>query len=184
MFLLIFFLMCLFVVIGTGVLAGLSDMRGMTIPNMYSVIIIGAFVVCYLVLSLGGRDDVFSSLMSHGIGGLVIFVITLIMFTTKIWGGGDAKLATAFAFWMGLKGLIAFVFYVSVAGGLLGLLALALKKWKPFRIKKGQKDTWIARVQRGENKVPYGVAIVIGALASFLEIGYFDIDVLSSFVLN
>ena len=184
MFLLIIFLVCLFIVAGTGILAALSDIRGMVIPNMYSGIIIAAFFLCYTVMWLGGRDDVFAPFSSHLLSALVIFLLSLAMFAAKGIGGGDSKLATAFAFWMGLKGLIAFVFYMSLAGGVVALIGLALRKWKPFKIKRGQSKTWIARVQKGESKVPYGVAIVAGALASFLKIGYFDSEVLSSFILN
>jgi len=182
MFLLVVFLMCLFVVIGTGVLAGLSDIRGLTIPNMYSALVIGAFVLCYAALWLGGRDDVFASLSSHIVGAALVFLITLAMFMFKIIGAGDSKFATALAFWVGVKGLFPFIIYMSFVGGALALLALALQKWTPFKSPK--PDSWVARVQGGESKVPYGVAIVIGALASFAKIGYFSGDVLSSFVLQ
>ena len=182
MLLLIVLLICLFVVAGTGILAAVSDMRGLTIPNMYSGIIIGAFFLCYAILWLGGRDDVFAPLTSHGLSALIVFGFTLAMFMSGGIGGGDSKLATAFAFWLGLKGLIPFIIYMSFAGGLLGLAALAMKKWTP--VKKPKAGSWIARVQGGENKVPYGVAIVVGALVSFLKIGYFDGEVLSSFLIE
>lgn len=182
MILLIVFLICLFVVAGTGVLSALSDVRGLTIPNMYSGIIIGAFALCYAALWFGGREDVFSSLYSHGLSGLIVFVVTLVMFMSGGIGGGDSKLATAFAFWVGVKGLIPFVFYMSVVGGLLALSALVLQKCKP--VKAPKEGGWVARVQGGESKVPYGVAIVAGALASFVKIGYLDVEVLSSFVLR
>ncbi|MEZ5814156.1 MAG: prepilin peptidase [Alphaproteobacteria bacterium] len=180
MVLLIVFLASVFVAVGTGVLSALSDVRGMRIPNLHSGIIIGAFVVCYGLLWLGGRDDVFAPLGSHLLGGLVVFGVTLAMFMGGVFGGGDSKLASAFSVWLGLKGLIPFVFYMSVAGGLLALAALALKKWKP--VKNPKPESWIARVQAGESKVPYGVAIVMGALVSFVEIGYFRGEVLSSFL--
>lgn len=182
MLLLFVFLMCLFVVAGTGVLAGLSDYRGLTIPNLYSGIILAAFVVCYAVLWLGGRDDVFAPLWSHVLGAVVMFLITLMMFAGKMMGAGDSKLGTALAVWMGLKGLFAFVFYTSAVGGLLALAGLALRKWKP--VKDPKPGSWIAQIQAGENKVPYGIAIVAGALASFVKIGYLDVDNLSSFVLG
>ena len=180
MLLLIVFLMCLFVAMGTSVLAAVSDYRGMTIPNTYSAIIIGAFVLCYAILWMGGRDDVFGPLMSHGLAALIVFLITLVMFMAKAIGAGDSKLATALAFWAGLKGLMPFVFYMSVVGGLLGLTALVLKKWTP--VKNPPEGSWIAQVQGGASKVPYGIAIVAGALASFVKIGYFDVEVLSSFL--
>ncbi|HOO81440.1 MAG TPA: prepilin peptidase [Alphaproteobacteria bacterium] len=182
MLLLIVFLMCLFVVIGTGGLSALSDLRGMTIPNLHSLIVLGAFVFCYGALWFGGRDDVFASLASHIVAALIVFLITLAMFMGKLMGAGDSKLASALALWAGLKGLVPFIFYMSVAGGVLALAALALKKWAP--VKAPKPESWVAQVQGGASKVPYGVAIVLGALASFVKIGYFDLDVLSSFVVE
>lgn len=182
MLLLIVFLVCLFVVIGTGFLAGMSDMRGMTIPNVYSVIVIGAFVVCYGVLWAGGRDDVFASLWSHFLGAFLVFLITLAMFMFKIIGAGDSKFATALAFWTGVKGLVPFMFFMAVAGGVLALAALALQKWTP--VKAPDPESWVGRVQAGESKVPYGVAIVFGVFLAFMKIGYFDRDVLASFVVH
>lgn len=176
------FLAGVFTVVAFGVLAAWSDIRGMTIPNLYSSLIIGAFMLCYLFLWLLGRDDVFGSLFSHLTSALIVFLITLMMFMAKAIGAGDAKLATAFAFWVGIKGLFPFVFFMSVVGGLLGLASLALRKWTP--VQNPPPESWVARVQAGESKVPYGVAIVAGALASFMEIGYFDLDVLASFVLG
>lgn len=182
MLLLLCFLIALFVVSGTSVLAAVSDVRGMTIPNLYSGIIIGAFVLCYAILWLGGREDVFASLGSHIAAAVAVFLITLLMFAAKAMGAGDSKLGTALALWLGLKGLFPFIFYTSVVGGLLGLMALYLQKKKPFKDVK--PESWVGQVQGGASKVPYGVAIVVGALVSFIKIGYLDIDVLSSFVLD
>lgn len=181
MFLLLCFLIALFVVAGTSILAALSDIRGMTIPNMYSGIILGAFAACYVVLWLGGREDVFFGLGSHLIAALIVFVLTLMMFAGKAMGAGDSKLGTALALWMGLKGLIPFIFYTSLAGGLLGLAALGLRHWKP--VKNPPEGSWVEQVQGGASKVPYGVAIALGALASFVKIGYLDVDILSSFLM-
>lgn len=75
-----------------------------------------------------------------------------------------------------------FLFYMALVGGVLGLVALALRKWKP--VKNPAEGSWIARVQAGENKVPYGAAIAAGALASFVELGYFSSEVLSSFLMS
>ena len=181
MFLLLVFLISLFIVAGVCVLSAVSDLRGMTIPNQHSLIILGAFVACYGILWVFGRDDVFFSLSSHILAVVIMFLITLAMFAFKLIGAGDSKLASVLALWVGLKGLIPFIFYMSVAGGLLGLSALALKKWKP--IKEPKANSWVARVQGGESKVPYGVAIALGALASFIEIGYLEGDTLASFLM-
>ena len=181
MFLLIIFLIGVFVAIGAGALAGYSDFRGLTIPNAHSAAVAGAFLATYLVLWMFGRDDVFFSLGSHILGAVIVFGVTLAMFAMGGLGAADSKLGTAFALWVGVKGLFVFLFYMALFGGALGLAALLFRRFK--WIKNPPEGSWIARVQAGESKVPYGIAIVFGALVSFVKLGYFNGEVLSSFLL-
>lgn len=177
---LIIFLTCLLFAVGAGVLASMSDYRGMTIPNVYSIIVAGAFVVAFAAMWLLGVDHVFQPVQSHLLSGVVILVVTMALFYLKIFGGADSKLASAYALWVAFPGLLAYVFYMSLAGGLLGLAALAIKKWKPF--KNVPEKSWIAQLQAGHNKVPYGIAIFLGALAYFAKVGYYDLQFLAAFV--
>ena len=111
--------------------------------------------------------EYFYSWKNH-LGALaIIFAVTYALFFFKVLGGGDAKLASAFALWVGLSGLTPFLFYMSVAGALLSIIILSLRRWKP--VKEPTKDSWIDRAQKGSNEVPYGIAIFIGAILSFLE---------------
>ena len=179
---LIIFLSCMFVALGAGVYAALSDIRGFTIPNHYSLVVMGAFVVAYFILWVSKHEGIFYSFSSHLIAMVVMFGITAALFGARAIGAADSKLATAFALWVGFNpGLIALLFYTTVVGGLMGLATLAMRKWKPFRSAKA--GSWIAQAQAGENKVPYGVAIACGALASFVKLGYFDMEALRSFLL-
>jgi Flp pilus assembly protein protease CpaA len=179
---LIVFLACVFVAVAAGAMAAWSDWKGMTIPNLYSALIIGAFFPAFIFVKWLGPSAVFFSLTSHLLAALIVFGVTAVMFAVKAIGAADSKLGTAFAFWVGLKGLPAFLFYMALAGGLLGLTALALRKWKP--VKNPPAGSWIARVQAGEGSVPYGIAISLGALASFLYLGYLGVDVLYAFALS
>lgn len=181
MFALIIFLVCLFTALGTGVLAALSDIRGMTIPNVYSGIIIVAFFVAFAALSLLGQADVFFGFESHLLALIIVFGATVALFGLHVIGAADSKLASAYALWVGVvPGLFAFLMYTALAGGVLALVALALKKWKP--LKSPPAGSWPARVQAGESKVPYGAAILAGALASFIKLGYLGAGVFSSFL--
>lgn len=179
---LIIFLSCLFVALGAGVLAALSDIRGFTIPNHYSLAIMAAFIVAYFILWLCKHEGIFYSFSSHLLAMVVMFGLTTALFGARVIGAADSKLATAFALWVGLNpGLIVLMFYTTVAGGILGLTTLALRKWKP--VKSPKPGSWIVQAQSGVNKVPYGVAIACGALASFVKLGYFDMEALRSFLL-
>lgn len=180
MVLLILFLICIFMSIAVGVLAGWSDIRGMEIPNMHSLIIAGAFIMAFSVLALGGRGEVFAALWAHLLAAGIMFIITAGLFAAGLMGAADSKLGTAFALWAGLKGLLALLLYMTLAGGVLALMALALKKWKP--LPHASAGSWPARVQAGESKVPYGVAIVFGALIAFYQSGYFNPSVLAGFL--
>lgn len=182
MILLTMFLAFIFIALGAGYLAAVSDLRGMVIPNALSIVVIFTFFIAYGVLWLFGRDDVFGPLMSHILSAGVVFAVTLVMFALKALGAGDSKLGTAFALWVGLKGLVPFLFYMTLVGGALALIALMLRKWRFF--KELKEGTWVARVQSGEGVVPYGVAIFCGVLASFIKLGYFSPEVLSSFLLS
>ncbi|MCD8571739.1 MAG: peptidase [Alphaproteobacteria bacterium] len=166
-------------VLGVGVLAAASDVRGMTIPNLHSVIVLAAFPVCYGVAWLAGVD-VFHGPLSHLLGLLIVFAISAGLFALGVMGAADSKLASAYAVWMGVYGLAPFLFYMTLAGGLLGIATIIMKRYRPF--KKLPAGSWMAQAQGGADKVPYGVAIVCGAFVSFWLLGYVEGDVLSAFL--
>lgn len=169
---LILFLTCLFVAVAVGAMAAWSDIKGLIIPNWHSGVIIVSFLAAFVLMQLLGHPNIFGSILSHFTAALIVFAITATLFGLKTIGAADSKLSTAYAFWAGVVGLPAFLFYMSLVGGLVGLGALVLQKWQP--VKNPAPGGWVARVQAGENKVPYGVAIAVGALASFVKLGYFD----------
>lgn len=180
MFALIVFLSALFVVVAYCAMAALSDYKGMTIPNMHSVVIFAAFVACYALVWVLGGDSAFSPILSHLLGFAVVFAGGFALFALRVWGAGDQKLCSALAIWMGFSGVPVFLVYTSLFGGLLGVAALLLRKYKP--VKGPAEGSWVAQVQGGAGKVPYGIAIVLGALASFAKIGYFSIDTFRVFL--
>jgi prepilin peptidase CpaA len=171
---LIIFFTFILSILGVGILAGLSDLRGLMIPNSYSLFILATFFPCFALLWLLGGSAIFFSFFSHIFAAIFVFVATAVLFQFRFIGGADSKLATAYALWVGLSGLAAFFFIMTLVGALLGVFALFLKRRRPF--KAPLAGSWIARVQDGENKVPYGIAIVIGAAYGFYHVGYFDFE--------
>lgn len=170
------FLFCVFAVLGTGILSGLSDFRGFIIPNAYSAVVLGLFPVCYAALFVLGGVDVFQSLSSHVVALVVVFGVTAVMFSLGVLGAADSKLASAFALWTGLKGLFGFLFFMALMGAVLAFFALLLKKRALF--KNPRVGGWIEVAQAGGNKVPYGIAIVFGAFVAFYDLGYLRFDFL------
>lgn len=180
MLLLIFFLTSILGVLGLAAMAAYSDLRAMVIDNAYSLIIAGAFVLCYGVLFLSGKADILAPLWSHLIAGLLMFIVTFILFAVGMLGGGDSKIASALALWLGLKGLPIFLLIMTLIGGVLGVIALILAR-HPL-LKNPQEGSWIARAQAGESKVPYGIAIFGGVLAAFIQLGYLEFSSLIEFL--
>ncbi len=180
MIFLIIFLVCMFCAVAVVALAGASDVRTMKIPNSFSVYIIAAFVVAYTATYFAGIDGVFSPLWMHALSAVITFAVTFILFALKMIGAGDSKFATACAIWVGARYMPIFLFFMTLTGGLLGVAALYIKKKKP--VKNPPKGSWVAQVQGGKDKVPYGVAIGFGMVIAFYYAGYFSPETFSTFL--
>ncbi len=181
MLLLVFFLTSIFITIGVGVQAALSDVRTLTIPNMSSVIVIATFFLAYGILYIGGGpSEVFGPLTSHLLSAFITFVVTAILFAVRMIGAGDSKFATACALWLGVADMPIFLFYMTLCGAGLGAAALYMQRKKPF--KSALAGGWVDQVQGGASKVPYGVAITFGMVIAFWYAGYFSSDVMQSFL--
>lgn len=151
------------VTLATTLLACVSDVRTMRIPNLHSIVIAAAFLIAYLA-----SPESFTGKWWYYPASLVaMFAITFGMFAKGMIGGGDAKLGSALALWVGLPGLVPYVFWMALTGGLLGLLSLFIKKSKRFA--GLPPENWIAQVQEGRNAVPYGVAISVGAWGAMIQ---------------
>lgn len=172
--LLFIIIFCVLVALGFGLASGWSDFRGLTISNVYSAAILAAFVVAFSAFYFFAPDGAvyFGSWKSHLLAGVIMFGVTFALYVPGWLGAGDSKLCTVFALWLGMLGLPAFLFYMTLMGGLLALAALLIKKYKPFT--SPVPGSWIARTQEGVSAVPYGIAIAFGAVMSFVSTGYFD----------
>jgi len=80
---------------------------------------------------------------------VAVFFLFALAFFAGVMGGGDVKLAAALALWLSPSDTVRFLVFMSLAGGLLTFLVLAVHKLR-------------SKADRPE--VPYGVAITIGAL--------------------
>ena len=79
-----------------------------------------------------------------------VFALLAAAFYMGMMGGGDVKLAAALALWFSPVSTFRFLVWMSIAGGLLTVVALVAHK---------------ARKKAGRAEVPYGVAIAVGGLA-------------------
>ena len=81
--------------------------------------------------------------------GAGVFLLLAAAFYAGMMGGGDVKLAAALALWFSPSSTVRFRVLMSIAGGVLTLIALAIHR---------------ARKKAGRPKIPYGVAIAFGGL--------------------
>jgi len=174
---------CAIIALGFGAAAAWSDYSRMIIPNIYAACIGAAFIPAFLATAIMASDvSFFASWKSHVLAGLFVFGITYLLFYFKLIGGGDSKLLSVYALWVGLSGIMPLLFFMALTGGVLGLITLGLNKWKP--IKEPVKDSWVFKAQKGEQNVPYGIAIFLGAVASFWSTGYLQIGSLIELASN
>lgn len=164
--------------LGAVIAAAFTDFLKLKIPNIIPIIVAIGFVLAWGThhqLDLGIFQQ---SLTTHLIVGGCMFFLMITLFFLKLFGGGDAKLIPAVALWVGTQGLPAFLFITTVVGGLLAVISIILRKTTVGkkivatllhapRLQRG----WIRALSKGENVVPYGVAIAVGTVWSFRSIG-------------
>jgi len=159
--------LCLILLFCVTVASCVSDIRQMRIPNTHVVIVLVLFAVAF-----AAAPGAFHAWWEHGAAMLAFLVLTYIMFAVGMLGAGDAKYGAALALWAGLPGLMAYVFFMAISGGVLGVLSLLLRKYRP--VKNPRAGSWVATVQDGGNAVPYGIALSIGIWASFFHTSLFS----------
>ena len=131
------------------------------------------FVPAYLADALTGNGmEFFAPWKSHLLAGVIMFVLTFLLFTAKVIGAGDSKLCSAFALWVGVSGLASYLFYMAILGALLGIATKLLQGRQ--LVPAAKEGSWIAKSQSGGNGVPYGIAICFGAIVAFYALGYFS----------
>lgn len=160
------------VALGFGIASGVADFKTMNIPNIYSVGIITAFVFAYIIDALSGGVAFFAVWKSHLIAGVAVFGLTFMLFALGLIGAADSKLCSAYALWVGLPGLAALLFYMAVAGAVLGI-ATKVMNTRPL-VTAPAAGSWPEKAQSGGNQVPYGIAIAFGAMIAFWQLGYFS----------
>jgi prepilin peptidase CpaA len=137
--------------------AAASDLFTMTISNKVSLLLAAGF----LVLAVAGGMTT-SEIGWHLAAAATLLVCTFGMFAMGWIGGGDAKLASLIALWLGFDQLLIFLVYASVFGGALTLFIIRFRLW-PLPYPLGTQP-WLQRLHKLDNGVPYGIALAMGAM--------------------
>lgn len=144
-----FILLCAF--------AAIRDLNTLTIPNWLNGWIAFLFLPMSVVALPGW--DVFGL---HLLVGLIAFAIAVLLFSLNVFGGGDAKMIPAVALWIGPSGMMSFIVFMAIAGGILTILIVILRGMLPQPATPGFA---YETMTKGAG-VPYGVAIAIGAIVA------------------
>lgn len=143
--------------------AAVSDMLSMTIANRVSLILVGAFAI---IAPFTGMD--WSIYGMHFLAGGLVLAATFLLFAIGGMGGGDAKLLSATAVWMGFGlPLLQYLVLAAFIGGTLTLAILSYRK-SALAVYTGH-SRFLRHFADEANGIPYGIALGIGGMLVFPE---------------
>jgi prepilin peptidase CpaA len=140
------------------IFAALADLFTMTIPNRVSLLLIAGYFALALYL-----HQPWGVIALHASCGAVMLMLTFAMFNFGWIGGGDAKLASATALWLGWGVLFQYGLVASLIGGVLTLAIVELRRHDQLPAKLISVD-FIARLADKSGGVPYGIALALAGL--------------------
>jgi len=139
------------------VFAAIYDVMTMTIPNRLSLLLLATFVLAALLVSFGWYETAL-----HLAAGALVLAVGIGLFAAGWVGGGDVKFAAGTALWLGFGQLLEYLFISALAGGVLTLLILVMRRMPLPAV--AQNWVWLERLHNPTNGVPYGVALAFGGL--------------------
>lgn len=137
--------------------AAWSDLFTMTISNRVSIALVAGFFP--LAYATGAQAE---TMLWHLACGALVLVVGFLLFSFRLIGGGDAKLAAAIAVWFGWDHVLEFALAFSVLGGFL-TLGLLFARTLPLPASL-MNHAWIARLHDRQTGVPYGIALAVAGL--------------------
>ncbi|WP_371396125.1 prepilin peptidase [Fretibacter rubidus] len=150
----------------TMITAALKDASTMKIPNWVSLAVLGAF---FLAIPFAWQG--WGNFGEHMAVGGTMFLLGLVLFAPGWLGGGDAKLLAATAFWWTWTDLLYYITYTTLAGGVIALFILIGRKYIPVQV---MTMPWMHTMFRDQTKMPYGLALAFGALATLPQSNIFQ----------
>lgn len=167
----------------TTVLAGVWDLRTRRIPNLISV---GGFLLALGIRAVPGGPGLLEGLGAAGLG----FIFAVPFFLAGGLGGGDVKLMTGVAAFLGLDRLLAGLLVMALVGVAMALVAVARRGLvlktlanvhlvlltmgrKTFTGWKGEESEAAVHMARdGAVTIPYAVAIGLGGIGGWFSGGW------------
>lgn len=149
--------------VGLIIYAALSDISRLIIPNRISIALATIFPVAALI---AGAPILGVGL--HLLFGFGVLAVGIVLFNFKVLGGGDVKLLAAISVWTGMTAFAPFILWTAIAGGAMALALLMARQLIPA----GTYPAVVDHLLKKQNGIPYGVAIMIGALMAIPSLPY------------
>jgi prepilin peptidase CpaA len=140
--------------------AAATDLLTMTISNKVSLLLIVSFLALALLTGMDLKD-----FGLHLAAGGLVLVVSFVLFSFGWVGGGDAKLASTTALWLGWPLLVEYIGLASLFGGLLTLVVLYIRGTLPPSFL--YRQDWFTRLAKPETGIPYGIALAASGLAVY-----------------
>lgn len=140
--------------------AGANDLFTMRIPNKISLVLIVSFIAAAFAIGLNHETAAI-----HAAIGAAVLIVTYMLFSFNLLGGGDAKLMAAGALWMGLDHVFEFLLLLTFFGGILAAMIWVYRKFVPIAV--GALPGWLEKLHEDGAGMPYGIAIAAAGLAVY-----------------
>jgi len=137
--------------------AGVMDLITMKIRNEIVVFLFAAYAALAPLAGFSYASIGLSFLVALG-----VMACMFVFFCLGWIGGGDAKLLSVIALWLGSDHTLPYIFATSILGAFL-TLGILLFRSMPLP-SAFLEIPWVARLHSIRSGIPYGVAIAAGAL--------------------
>lgn len=142
------------------------DGMTLTIPNWLTI----SFALCFLIPALGLPIAPIIIMQNIGVA-VTVLLIGFLLFSLGFLGGGDAKFLAALALWTGWPDILTCLAWIALTGGALAIIILLSGS---NMVPPAVQNSWpIWKLQKFRKKVPYGIAIGAGGIASFAKLTIF-----------
>lgn len=140
--------------------AAVWDGTSLTIPNKLNAAMALLFAPAAFLAGLSPTEAALCAAF-----GIAILALGMGLFALNLAGGGDAKMLAAAALWLGPQAGFAFLFWTALAGGVLALALVVLRRaGAPLA---ARAPRWAGPMLAQGGPVPYGIAIAAGAVAAW-----------------
>jgi prepilin peptidase CpaA len=146
--------------------AASSDLLTMRIANWLVILVALAYLGLALVLGIPWEQIGWAA-----VAAVAVLVVAFAFFAFGWIGGGDAKLVSATALWVGTNVMLQYLIYAALLGGALTLIILAFRRYPmPAWL---LRHKWIDRLHDTKSGVPYGIALALAAILVYPDTAIF-----------